>query len=66
MDNNEKLELAVDIMSSVIASAINSGYDAGSDLMKMLVYEREQMYSQNEKVIDKIINVYGKELKNKR
>ena len=65
MDKNTKLEVAFDIMSSKIADAVKSGCDINSDYFDNLLFEKEQMYAYNEEVIDKIINVYGKELKNK-
>ncbi len=61
MNNNTKLEVAVEIMASKIARATREG--ASDEEIKRLMEEREKMYRCDMSVIDKIINVYGKELR---
>ena len=61
MNNNTKLEVAVEIMASKIARATRDG--ASDEEIKRLMEEREKMYRCDMSVIDKIINVYGKELR---
>ena len=63
MNDNTKLEVAIEIMASKIAHTALKGYDVNSEEMKQLLKEREEMYKCNNEVLDKIINVYGKELK---
>ena len=46
-----------------IAKAAHEGISPDSEEMKKLLNEKIEMYRFNEEVIDKIINVYGKELK---
>lgn len=60
---NTKLEVAVEVISAKIANMSNKGYTVEDEEMKKLINEREQMYLGNETVIDKIINVYGTELR---
>lgn len=61
MNNNTKLEIAIEIMASKIAKT--SREDESEDKLKILMEERSKMYQFDEKIIDKIINVYGKEIK---
>lgn len=63
MNDNTKLEIAVEIMAAKIAKAAHEGISPDSEEMKKLLNEKIEMYRFNEEVIDKIINVYGKELK---
>ena len=65
MNMNTKLEVAVEILAAKIANMSNAGYDVTTEEMKKLLKERELMYSGDEEVIDKIINVYGPEIKKK-
>ena len=62
MNDNIKLEVAIEIMASKIAKTSKQGYDINSNEMKLLE-EKEKMYNCDMDTIDKIINVYGKELK---
>lgn len=64
MSKNTKLEVALEIIASKIAKTSNKGYSVEDEQMKCLLNERKEMYSGNEEVIDKIINVYGPEIKN--
>lgn len=64
MNDNIKLEVAIEIISSKIAQTIRDGYDVDSIEMKQLLEERKRLYNCDMEIIDKIINVYGKELKN--
>lgn len=63
MDNNTKLEIAVEIIAAKIALCTKNGYTLKSREMQTLINEREKMYKGNEKIINKIIEVYGQELK---
>ena len=63
MNYNIKLEVAIEIMASKIAKTSKQGYDINSNEMKLLLEEKEKMYNCDMDTIDKIINVYGKELK---
>ena len=63
MIDNIKLEVAIDIQASKIAKTSKQGYDINSNEMKLLLEEKEKMYNCDMDTIDKIINVYGKELK---
>ena len=63
MSFNTKLEIAVEVLAAKIAEASREGLTADDEEMKKLLDERIEMYSGNEEVIDKIINVYGPELK---
>ena len=63
MNDNIKLEVAIEIMASKIAKTSKKGYDINSNEMKLLLEEKEKMYNCDMDTIDKIINVYGKELK---
>lgn len=65
MNDNIKLEVAIEIMASKIAQMTRDGYDINSIQMKQLLKEKEELYKCNMETIDKIINVYGKELKNR-
>ena len=64
MNNNIKLEVAIEIMASKIAQINRDGYDINSNEMKQLLEEKKKLYDCDMEIIDKIINVYGKELKN--
>lgn len=64
MNNNIKLEVAIEIMASKIAQMNRDGYDINSNEMKQLLEEKKKLYDCDMEIIDKIINVYGKELKN--
>lgn len=63
MNDNIKLEVAIEIMASKIAKTSKQGFDINSNEMKLLLEEKEKMYNCDMDTIDKIINVYGKELK---
>lgn len=63
MNNNIKLEVAIEIMASKIASMAQKGYTVEDNELINLLEEKEQMYIGNEEVINKIIKQYGKELR---
>lgn len=63
MNNNIKLEVAIEVMASKIAQMNRDGYDIESKEMKQLLEEKKKLYDCDMETIDKIINVYGKELK---
>lgn len=64
MNDNTKLEIAVEIMSAKIAKVSREKNGIIDEEIRTLLDERERMYKFDEEVIDKIINVYGKELYN--
>ena len=66
MNNNTKLEIAIEIMAAKIAEASKKGLTEEDDEMKKLLKERMQMYREDEHILDKIINEYGKQLRNKQ
>lgn len=61
MNNNTKLEIAIEIMSAKIAKT--SKEENNEKKLDELMNERTKMYQFDEKTIDKIINIYGKEIK---
>lgn len=61
MNANTKLEIAVEIMAAKIAKT--SREENSEDKLKKLLNEKTRMYQGDEEVIDKIINIYGKEVK---
>lgn len=61
MNNNTKLEIAIEIMSAKIAKTSKEENDEKK--LDELMNERTKMYQFDEKTIDKIINIYGKEIK---
>lgn len=63
MNKNTKLEIAVEIMAAKIAKASHEGVEPESEEMKMLLKEKVKMYQGDEEIIEKIINIYGKEIK---
>lgn len=63
MNENTKLEIAVEVMAAKIAKASREGIGPEDERMKQLLEEKIKMYQGNQETLDKIINVYGKELK---
>lgn len=63
MSQNTKLEIALEIMSTKIAKMAKKGINVEDEEMKILLEEREKMYQNDEKIIDKIIEIYAKEIK---
>jgi len=63
MDLNVKLEVALDIMSAKIALESQKGNTPDSDIMRTLQEEKKKMYDCDEEILNKIIDVYGEELK---
>lgn len=63
MNDNIKLEVAIEIMASKIARMIQNGFNLEDKEIQNLLYEKEQMYKGNQEIINKILEVYGKELK---
>ena len=66
MNDNIKLEVAIEIMASKIAQMNRDGYDVNSKEMKLLLEEKSKLYDCDMEIIDKIINVYGKELREQK
>lgn len=64
MNKNTKLEIAVEIMAAKIAKSSKQGIGPDDEKMRELLYEKVRMYQGDEEIIDKIINIYGKEIKN--
>ena len=64
MNNNTKLEIAVEIMANKIAKKSIEKNGIVDEELKELLEERNKMYQFDEEIIDKIINIYGKEMKN--
>ena len=58
--DNVKLEVALEILAMKIALTISS--DNSEELSKLLI-EQKKIYSYDEKIIDKFLNVYGSEIK---
>ena len=63
MNENTKLEIAVEVMAAKIAKIAREGIGPEDEKMKQLLKEKIEMYQGNQEILDKIINVYGKELK---
>ena len=64
MNQNTKLEIAIEIMSAKIAKTSRKGIEPEDEKMQELLDERVRMYQGDEEIIEKIINIYGKEIKN--
>ena len=64
MNQNTKLEIAIEIMAAKIAKTTREGIEPEDEKMKELLDERVRMYQGDEEIIEKIINIYGKEIKN--
>ncbi len=60
---NTKLEIAIEIMATKIAMSSRQGYTIKDQETIKLLKEREQMYMENEEIIEKIIKEYGPEIK---
>lgn len=63
MSKNTKLEIAVEILAAKIAMTTKLGKTEEDEEIKELMKERDEMYTGNEKIIDKIIKIYGPEIK---
>lgn len=63
MNKNTKLEIAVEIMAAKIAKTSREGIKPNDKEMKKLLDEKVKMYQGNEEIIEKIINIYGEEIK---
>lgn len=63
MNENTKLEIAVEVMAAKIAKTAQEGKKPEDEEMQQLLKEKIKMYQGNQETLDKIINVYGKELK---
>ena len=64
MNQNTKLEIAIEIMAAKIAKTSREGIEPEDEKMKELLDERVRMYQGDEEIIEKIINIYGEEIKN--
>ena len=63
MNNNTKLEIASEIMSAKIAKTSREADESKEEKLKILMDERTKMSQFDEEVIEKIINIYGQEVK---
>lgn len=63
MNENTKLEIAVEIMAFKIAKYSEKCDDQKDKTLLKLIDERTEMYKGNKLIIDKIINEYGLEIK---
>ena len=61
LNANTKLEIAVEIMAAKIAKT--SREEESEEKLNKLLKEKTKMYQGDEEIIEKIINVYGKEVK---
>lgn len=64
MNQNTKLEIAIEIMAAKIAKTSREATEPEDEKIKELLDERVRMYQGDEEIIEKIINIYGKEIKN--
>ena len=60
MNDNVKLDIAIEIMSTKIANAMNNGTRKE---VEQLLEERKQLYLGNWDVINKILDVYSNDVK---
>ena len=58
--DNVKLEVALEVLSMKIALSISSNKIEELD---KLLNEQSKLYDYDEKIIDKVLNVYGSEIK---
>lgn len=58
--DNVKFEVALEILSIKIAIAISS---ANEIELKKLLTEQNKLYTYDEKIINKVLDVYGSEIK---
>ncbi len=62
MNDNTKLEIAVEIMAAKIAKTSREEIENKEEVLEKLLEEKTKMYQFDEEIIDKIISVYGKEI----
>lgn len=62
---NTKMEVALEILSAKMAETSKRGLSVNDKEMQKLIKEREKMYSGDEEILNKIIEIYGKEMKRK-
>ena len=58
-----KLDIAVEILAHKTAITLREGHDIESPEVQELLKERDLLYNGDKEIINKIIDVYGKELK---
>lgn len=63
MTLNTKLEVALEILAAKIADTSRKGFSTDDKEMQILLEEREKLYSGNEEILEKIITIYGPEIK---
>ena len=68
MNNFVKMDVAIEILADKMSKATMQFYNTGNEFyhkeMDELMDEREKLYSGDTAIMDKIINIYGEELKN--
>ena len=62
---NTKVEVAIEIIALKIAEASRKGLTTKDEEMLNLLKERDGVYSGNVEIIDKTLNIYGPEIKNR-
>ena len=65
MNDNTKIEVAREIMNSLIAKTCNEGFTVKDKPLLCLLEDEKQMENFNFKVIDKILNYYSPIVKRK-
>lgn len=65
ISENTKLEVALEILAAKIALTYREGYSVKDKKVQTLIKDREEMYLGNKEIIEKIINEYGPEIKQK-
>ena len=68
MNNFVKMDVAIEILADKMSKTTMQFYNTGNEVyhneMDELMDEREKLYSGDTDIMDKIINIYGEELKN--
>lgn len=65
MTLDAKLEVSIEIISAKIADLSNNGVSTKDKKMKELLSERRKIYLCDQETINKVIEVYGPEVKQK-
>ena len=65
MNDNTKIEIAVEIMAAKIAMTSRENTPDKEEKLEKLLEERTKVYQYDEEIIDKVINVYGNEINKK-
>ena len=65
MTLDAKLEVAIEIITAKIADLSNNGVSTEDEKMKNLLKEKKKVYLCDEETINKVIEEYGPEIKQK-